>query len=56
VWSVYPVEGYYDAHWLTGLRSTQIKVEGIVLKAAWHWSSDSNVVNKPLGEPGHAPL
>jgi len=29
----YPDEGYYDPHWLTGLWSTQAKVEGNVLKA-----------------------
>jgi len=29
-------------HWLTGLWSTQAKAEGIVLKAAWHWGSDSS--------------
>jgi len=39
-----------------GLWSTQVKVEGIVLKAAWHWGRDSSVVNNPLGEPGHTPL
>jgi hypothetical protein len=33
-----------------------LKVEGIVLKAAWHWVSDSSVVNDPLGEPGRTPL
>jgi hypothetical protein len=32
----YPVEGSHDTHWLMGLWSTQAKVEGIVLKAAWH--------------------
>jgi hypothetical protein len=42
--------------WLTRLWSAQAKVEGIVLKAAWHWDSDSNVVNDPLGEPGRTPL
>jgi len=42
--------------WLTGPWSTQAKVEGIVLKAAWHWGSDRSVVNDPLGEPGRAPL
>jgi len=42
--------------WLTGLLSTQGKVEGIALKAAWHWGSDSRVVNNPLEEPGHTPL
>ena len=43
-----PVEDYYDTRWQTGLSSTQTKVEGIVLKAAWHWGSDSSVVNDPL--------
>jgi hypothetical protein len=42
--------------WLTGLWSTQAKVEGIVLKAAWHWGSNSSVVNDPFGEPGCTPL
>jgi hypothetical protein len=35
-----------------GLWSTQAKVEGIALKAAWHWGRDNSVVNNPLGEPG----
>jgi len=39
-----------------GLWSTQAKVEGIVLKAAWHWGRDSNVVNNPFGEPCHTLL
>jgi len=43
-------------HWQTGLWSTQAKVEGIVLKAAWHWGRDYRFVNDPLGEPGHTPL
>jgi hypothetical protein len=43
------VKGCYDTRWLTGLRSTQAKVEGIVLKAAWQWGSDCTVVNDPLG-------
>jgi len=55
VWRVYPVEGFYDTRWLTGLGSTQAKMEGIVLKVAWHWGSDSSVVNDPLGEPGCIP-
>jgi hypothetical protein len=55
VWRVYPVEGCHYAHWLTGLWSTQAKVEGIVLKAAWYWGSDSGVINDPLGEQGHTP-
>jgi hypothetical protein len=50
VWSVYPVEGYYDTCWLTGLWSTQAKVEGIVLKAALHWGRDCSVVNDLLGK------
>jgi len=41
---------------LTGLWSTEAKVEGIVLRAAWHWGRDSRVVNNPLGEPGHTKL
>jgi hypothetical protein len=49
VWRVY-------THWLMGLWSTKAKVEGIMLKAAWHWGSDSSVVNDPLGEPGCSPL
>jgi len=56
VWRGYPVEGYYDTHWLMGLWSTQAKVEGIVQKAAWHWGSDSSVIKDPLGEPGCTPL
>ena len=55
-WRGYPVEGFYDTHWLTGLWSTQAKVEGIVLKAAWHWGSDSGVINNPFGEPGHTSI
>jgi len=31
-------------------------MEGIVLKAAWHWGWDCSVVNDPLGEPGPTPL
>jgi hypothetical protein len=53
---VHPVEGYYNTRWLTGLWSTQAKVEGIVLKAALHWGSNSSVINDPLGEPGRTPL
>jgi hypothetical protein len=56
VWRVYPVEGCHCTQWLTGLWSTQAKVEGIVLKAAWHWGSDSSVVNDPLWEQGRTPL
>jgi len=56
MWRGYPDKGYYNSRWLTGHWSTQVKLEGIVLKAARHWSSDSNVVNDPLGEPGHTPL
>ena len=56
VWRVRRVEGCYDTRWLTGLWSTQAKVEGIVPRAAWHWGSDSSVVNDPLGEPGRTPF
>ena len=43
-------------HWLTELWSTQAKVEGIMPRAAWHWGTDSSVINDPLGEPGCTPL
>ena len=33
----YPDEGYYNTCWIAEHWSTQVKVEGIVLKAAWHW-------------------
>jgi hypothetical protein len=56
LWRAHPSEGRYDTWWLTGLWSTQAKVEGTVLRAAWHWGSDSSVVNDPLGEPGHTAL
>ena len=56
MWRVYPVKGCYNARWLTGLWSTHAKVEGIVLKAARHWGSDSSVVNDPLGESDRTPL
>jgi hypothetical protein len=56
LWRAYSNEGCYDTCWLTGLWSTQAKVEGIVLKAAWQWGRDCSVVNDPLGEPGRTPL
>jgi hypothetical protein len=56
VCSGHPVERYYDTRWLTGLWSSQAKVEGIVLMAAWHWGSDSSVINDPIVEPCHTPL
>jgi hypothetical protein len=40
---------YTVTHWLTGLWSTQAKVVGIMLKAAWHWGSDSSVSRFPWG-------
>ena len=49
-------QGCYDTRWLTGLWSTQAKVEGIMLKAAWHWGSDSSVINDPFVEPGRTVL
>ena len=55
MWRGYPVEGYNDTL-ANGLWSTQAKVECNVLKAAWHWGSDSSVVNDPPGEPGRTPL
>jgi len=39
-----------------GFWSTQAKVEGIVLKAAWCWGRDGSVINNPLEEPVHMPL
>jgi hypothetical protein len=54
---VYPVEGCYYTSWLTGLVSTQVKVDGIVLKAACHWVSDSSVANDAEAcECGNEPL
>jgi hypothetical protein len=38
------------------LWSTQAKVEDIVPRVAWHWGSDSSIMNNPLGKPGHTPL
>ena len=45
----YLVESYYNTCRITGLWSTQAKVEGIVLKGAWHTGSDSSVLTIPLG-------
>ena len=56
MWRAHPDEGCYDTCWLTGLWSTQAKVEGIVRKAAWHWGRDCSVVKDPFGEPVHTPL
>ena len=56
MWWGYSDGGYYNTRWLTGLWSTQAKVESIVLKAAWHWGGDSSVVNDHLGESGHTLL
>jgi hypothetical protein len=53
---VLPRWGMLDTNWLTGLWSAEAKVEGIVLKAAWHWCSDSSVENDPHVEPGRNPL
>jgi len=41
VWRVYPVEGYYET------LANGAKVGSNMLKAAWHWGSDSSV-NDPL--------
>ena len=56
MWRGYPVEGYHDTCWLMGLWSTQVKVEGIMLKDSWHWGRDSSVVDDLIGEPGCTPL
>jgi len=50
------VEGYYVTRCLTGLWSTQTKVEGNVRKATWHSGSNSSIVNEPTGEPGRTPI
>jgi hypothetical protein len=50
------VESWYDTRWLTGLWSTQAKLEGILPRGAGHWGSDSSVVNDPHWEPGRIPL
>jgi len=50
VWKLHPVEGCFDTRWLTGLWFTKAEVEGVVLKAEWHWGSDSSDVNHPLGK------
>jgi len=42
--------------WLSGRWSTQAKMESIVMKAAWHWGSDSSIVKDPFGEPGRTLL
>jgi hypothetical protein len=56
VWRGYCVEGYYNTCWITELWSTQANVESIILKAAWHWDTDSSVINDPHGEPRHTLL
>jgi len=56
LWRAYPDEGCYYTPWLRGPWSTQAKVEGIVLKAAWHWGRDCSVVNDPLEKPGRSPF
>ena len=56
MWKAHHDEGCYDTRRLKGLWSTEAKVEGIVLKAAWHWGRDCSVINIPRGEPGHTPL
>ena len=55
-WWVYPEGGCYGTRWLTGLWSTQAKVESVVLRAAWHWGTDSSVVNNRLEEPSRTAL
>jgi hypothetical protein len=44
------------SRWLIGLWSTQAKVEGVLLKAAYHWGSNSSVISNHLREPGHTPF
>jgi hypothetical protein len=47
---------HYDTRWLKGFWSTQARVESIVLKATWHWDSNSSVVSDHLGELGFTSL
>ena len=49
MWWGYPIEGYYDTCWLTGLWSNQAEVEGIVPKATWHWVVTAMSKTIPLG-------
>ena len=56
MWRAYSEEGCYDTGWLTGLWSTQAKVEGILPKDAWHWGRECSALNDPLEEPGRHPL
>jgi hypothetical protein len=39
-----------------GIWSTQVKVEGIVLRAAWCWGRDSSVVKDHRVEPVFTPM
>ena len=50
MWRLYPVGDCYDICWITGLWSTQTKVE--VSCRGLHGTG----VNDPLGEPGCNPL
>ena len=56
MWRELRAEGCYDIHWLKGFWSTPAKLEGNVLKAAWHWGRDCSVVYDALGEIGRTPL
>jgi hypothetical protein len=49
VWRAHPGEGCYDTRWLTGLWSTQAKVEGTVPRAAWHWGREGSAVKIHFG-------
>jgi len=48
--------GCYDTCWLTGLWSTQTKVEGIVPRAPWHWVEIAVLLTIPLGKQAALPL
>ena len=45
-----------ETRWLKGLCSTQAKVEGTLLTAAWLWGRDSSVTCDTLGELGRTTL
>jgi len=52
----YTLLGFAMTRWLTGLWSTQAKVDGIVSMTAWLCGKDSSVSNDPLREPVRNPL
>ena len=56
MWMGHSVDCYYYTPRQTGLWSTQVQGEVLMLKAAWHRGSNSSVVSDPFGESGRTPL